>query len=490
MDQNDRLLELLKKAACFSALDDDTLRLLPEKMRQVVFEPGQVICREGEKGDRMFVIESGRVSVLKRGEDGSDVEITVLAPGEIAGEMSLFGQAVRSATLRARSRTEAWVLDYATFQQLLEEHGALARALLSSLTRHLRRETSVVARLLGSDADRRLQVAFFDTKPYMEAAFRQRNRHDYAIHFFEPRLSAATVSLAAGFKVVCVFVNDVLDGPVVEELHSMGVEMIALRCAGFNNVDLATCERHGISVARVPAYSPYAVAEHAVALMLSLNRRTHRAHNRVREGNFSLTGLVGFDMHGKTAGVIGTGKIGKCLVNILTGFGCKLLAYDVYQDQQLVEQTGLRYVELDELFAQSDIISLHAPLTPDTYHMINAAAIEKMKHGVMLINTSRGALVDAKTLLDGLKSGKVGYAGLDVYEEEGDYFFEDLSDRVIADDVLARLTTFNNVMITSHQGFLTQEALNNIADTTLENIREYEQGTPMTELTNRVAAAS
>jgi D-lactate dehydrogenase len=263
--------------------------------------------------------------------------------------------------------------------------------------------------------------------------------------------------------------------------------MIALRCAGFNNVDLAACERHGLSVTRVPAYSPYAVAEHAVALMMTLNRRLHRANNRVREGNFSLSGLVGFDMHAKTAGVIGTGKIGKCLIHILAGFGCRILAHDMYPDAQLVERSGVRYVPLDELLAESDVISLHAPLTRETRHMIGAEAIAKMKRGVMLINTSRGALIDTPALLEGLKSGQIGNAGLDVYEEESEYFFEDLSDRVITDDVLARLMTFNNVIVTSHQAFLTQEALNNIADITLENIREYELGKRGSALTNRVS---
>ena len=306
------------------------------------------------------------------------------------------------------------------------------------------------------------------------------------MHFFTPRLTLDTVPLAAGFRVIVVSANDCLDAAVIDELHALGVEIIALRCAGFNNVDLAACERHGISVTRVPAYSPYAVAEHAVALMMALNRRTHRAHSRVREGNFSLDGLVGFDMHNRTAGVIGTGKIGTCLLNILHGFGCHLIAFDLYPNQDLVDRLGVRYVELDALLGESDIISLHAPLTPETYHLINAAVIAKMKPGVMLINTARGGLIDTEALLDGIKSGTIGYAGLDVYEEEADYFYKDFSDSIISDDMLARLTTFNNVMITSHQGSLTDIAQGNMADTTLFNIREFELGKRGKELTNVV----
>lgn len=339
-------------------------------------------------------------------------------------------------------------------------------------------------------APARSKIAFFDSKPFMEGIFRERNQSGYAISFLESRLSGETVALAGGFGVVCVFVNDTVDSAVAEGLQRAGVGLIALRCAGHNNVDLAACERHGLSVARVPAYSPHAVAEHAVALMLTLNRRIHQAHNRVREGNFSLNGLVGFDMFGKTAGIIGTGKIGKCVANILAGFGCRLLGYDSYRDTSLTDRLGLRYVELGEILATSDILTLHTPLTPQTHHLINAQALEQMTPGVMLINTSRGALIDSRALIDGLKSGRIGYAGLDVYEEESGYFYEDLSDRVITDDVLARLTTFNNVLITSHQAFLTREALANIADTTLANVGEYDAGKRMRELTNWVGAGA
>ncbi|MDO8540608.1 MAG: D-lactate dehydrogenase family protein [Opitutaceae bacterium] len=490
MSQPAPLSALLRQVGVFGQLDDQAVRLLEEQMRLVVFQPGEVLCREGEPSDRMFIIVSGEVAVLKQVDGAQPVEVAMLQAGEIAGVMSLFGPALRSATLQARGDARVWTLDQAAFDQLLQRHSVLARAVLASLSRHLRRETSVVARLLSRDDARRFKIAFFDSKPYVETVFRERNRHNDALEFFEARLTRETVSLAAGFKAVCVFVNDRVDAAVVEELRDLGVELIALRCAGFNNVDLAACERHGLSVARVPAYSPHAVAEHAAALMLTLNRRIHRAHTRVREGNFSLAGLVGFDLHGKTAGIVGTGRIGQCLAHILAGFGCRLLAHDVFPDPKLVERAGVRYVPLAELFAASDIISLHAPLTPQTRHVIDAAAIARMKRGVMLINTSRGALIDTRALLHGLKTGQIGYAGLDVYEEESEYFFEDRSDRVITDDVLARLMTFNNVIVTSHMAFLTREALANIADVTLDNVHEFMQGRRGVELTNRVAAAA
>jgi D-lactate dehydrogenase len=486
MQKNRYLLDLLKRVKCFSVLDEETLDLLRKKMRLEVFEPGDVLCREGEAGDKMFLIEFGEVAVQKSGENDLPVEVNVIRAGEITGVMSLFREGVRSATLRARTPTQAWVLDYSTFQTLIDQHSALAKGLLSSLSHYLSHETAVVAKLLSHGSDQRFRVAFFDSKPYTEEVFRKTNRYGYALTFYEPRLSLETVPLAAGFKAICVFVNDILNAAVIQDLHAMGVELIACRCAGYNNIDLQACERFGIAVTRVPAYSPYAVAEHAVALMLALNRRLHRAYNRVREHNFSLNGLTGFDMHGKTVGIAGMGKIGACLANIMAGFGCRVLAYDKYPDRSLEERLGVSFVEFDELLAASDIISLHAPLTPETHHIIDAVAIAKMRRGVMLINTSRGALVDAHALLEGLKNGKIGYAGLDVYEEEGDYFFEDLSDRVMPDDVLARLTTFNNVLITSHQAFLTQEALCKIAETTFENIREFESGKRKVELTNYV----
>lgn len=482
------MLELLKKIRCFSDLDEEALAAVQQVLQPVTFEEGEHLCSEGEIGDRMFIIESGEVAVLKAVEDGDPIEVTVLHRGDIAGEMGLFGQKERSATLQALSECRVWTLDYGVFEGLLEQHATVTKGLLSYVCDHLARETSMVAKLMARDMERGLRAAFFHASPYRNELYKQKNRYGYAMHFFTPRLTLDTVPLAAGFRVVVVSANDTLDEPVIDELNTLGIEMIALRCAGFNNVDLAACERHGICVARVPAYSPYAVAEHATALMMALNRCTHRAHSRVRDGNFSLDGLVGFDMHGRTAGVIGTGKIGACLLNILHGFGCRLIAYDQFVNQEVIDRLGVQYVELDELLAESDIISLHAPLTPETHHMIDAVAIDKMKTGVMLINTARGGIIDTQALLDGLKSGKIGYAGLDVYEEEADYFYKDFSDSHITDDVLARLTTFNNVMVTSHQGSLTDVAQTQMVETTLENIREFELGKRGSELTNAVIA--
>jgi D-lactate dehydrogenase len=259
-------------------------------------------------------------------------------------------------------------------------------------------------------------------------------------------------------------------------LQSSGVQLIALRSAGFNHVDLISAEKLGLKVVRVPEYSPYAVAEHAVGLILSLNRKIHRAYSRVREGNFSLEGLVGVDLHGKTIGIIGTGRIGAVMAKIMSGFGCNVLAYDTQKDGVLIEKLGVHYVDLSELFRKADIISLHVPLTPETHHMINESAFSQMKKGVMLINTGRGALIESHALISALKSGHIGSAGLDVYEEEENIFFRDLSEQILQDDVLARLLTFPNVLITSHQAFLTQEALAKIAETTFQNIRDFELG--------------
>ncbi len=321
-----------------------------------------------------------------------------------------------------------------------------------------------------------MKVAVFSTKPYDRTFFTAANQSSHhELVFFQPHLSMETVSLAAGFEAVCVFVNDTVSAEVLGALKNLGVRLVALRCAGFNNVDLETARTLGITVVRVPAYSPYAVAEHTVGLMMALNRKLHRAYNRIREGNFALDGLMGFDMHGKTVGIIGTGKIGRVTAGILKGFGCRVLAYDLYPNPDYASELGFSYVSFDDLLKASDIVSLHCPLTPQTRHLIDAAAIAKMKDGVMLINTSRGAIMDARALIQGLKSGKIGHLGLDVYEEEADLFFEDLSCQIIQDDIFMRLLTFPNVLITGHQAFFTQEAVNNIVDVTLANITEFER---------------
>jgi D-lactate dehydrogenase len=323
-----------------------------------------------------------------------------------------------------------------------------------------------------------MKVAVFSAKAYDKRSFEQINTHyGHELIYLEVHLNASTARLAQGFQAICAFPNDTLDQSVLQILAQQGTKLIALRCAGYNNVDLNAASALGIKVVRVPAYSPHAVAEHAVALMMTLNRKTHRAYNRVREGNFSLDGLMGFDMYKKTVGVIGTGKIGIEAARILNGFGCNVLAYDPYPSDEC-QSLGVNYTNLDDLCRQSDIITLHCPLTPNTHHLINDEKIALMKKGVMLINTSRGAIVDTNAIISALKSAQIGHLGIDVYEEEGDLFFEDLSSQIIQDDVFTRLLTFPNVLITCHQAFLTQEALKNIAETTLQNITEIEHNTP------------
>jgi D-lactate dehydrogenase len=321
-----------------------------------------------------------------------------------------------------------------------------------------------------------MRVAVFSAKSYVRRFLDAANAsHEHRLSYYEPSLDSDTVPLATGFPCVCAFVHDRLDRAVLEQLALGGTRLVALRSAGFNNVDLVAASELGITVARVPAYSPYAVAEHTVGLILALNRGIHRAFGRVRDGNFALGGLLGFDLHGRTVGIVGTGVIGTTLARILAGFGCELVAYDVFENPECIA-LGVRYVELDELLAVSDIISLHCPLTPETHHLIDARALAQVKPGVMLINTSRGALIDTQAVVEALKDGRVGYLGLDVYEEEDAFFEEDLSNEIIQDDVFMRLLTFPNVIVTAHQAYFTSDALHNIAETTLENISAFEHG--------------
>jgi len=318
------------------------------------------------------------------------------------------------------------------------------------------------------------KIAFFDTKPYDRQFFDEINKtYNYDIKYFRYHLTHDNIVLAQGSNIIVIFVNDIIDKFIADKLKEYGIKLIALRCSGFNNVDLKAVNERGIKVVRVPAYSPHAVAEHTVALMLTLNRKIHRAYFRTRDANFALDGLMGFDMYGKTVGVIGTGKIGKTLIKILLGFGMNILAYDKYPDENFAKENNINYVPLEILFNKSDIISLNCPLTKETEYLINKKTISMMKDGVMIINTGRGKLINTKDLIEGLKKGKIGSAGLDVYEEENEYFFEDLSNKILTDDILARLLTFNNVIITSHQAFFTKEAMYNIASTTMENIRKF-----------------
>jgi D-lactate dehydrogenase len=322
-----------------------------------------------------------------------------------------------------------------------------------------------------------MKVGVFSTQPYDRDSLGEANlHHGHELVFSEARLDIDTVDYAAAFDAVIVFVNDALGRSVLEKLRAGRTRLVALRCAGFNNVDVVAARELGLTVARVPAYSPHAVAEHAVGLILTLNRKYHRAYARVREANFSLVGLCGFDLQGRTVGVVGTGAIGLAFARIMLGFDCKVLAYDPWPSPR-GRELGLSYVSLNDLLRAADIISLHCPLTPETHHLINTSALAKMKRGAMLINTGRGALIDSRAAIAALKSGHLGYFGMDVYEEEEKLFFHDRSEQIVQDDVFMRLLTFPNVVVTAHQGFLTREALANIAETTLANVTAFERGT-------------
>ncbi|HAR43253.1 MAG TPA: hydroxyacid dehydrogenase [Bdellovibrionales bacterium] len=326
-----------------------------------------------------------------------------------------------------------------------------------------------------------MKIANFDTHDFERKYLAEAAKHyGHAITYIGERLSFKTAGLAEGHPVVCAFVNDSVDEQVLRTLKDLGVRLIALRSAGFNNVDLPVAAELGLPVVRVPEYSPYAVAEHAVALILALNRKISKGQFRVKQGNFSLSGLLGFDLHGKTVGVVGTGKIGSAFARIMSGFGCRVLAMDSLKKPELITDFGVKYVDMERLLRESDIISLHVPLTPKTRHLINSRAFELMRPGVMLINTGRGALIETRALIRALKTHHVGYAGLDAYEEEENVFFQDLSEEVLQDDLLARLLMFPNVLITAHQGFLTEEALLAIAETTMANVSEFEQGKALT----------
>ena len=325
-----------------------------------------------------------------------------------------------------------------------------------------------------------MKTAFFSTQKYDKAFFLNENQNfNFNLVFFEVHLSPETIKLAKGYEAVCIFVNDKVDKAMLKELQENGTKLIALRCAGFNNIDIKAAKETGITVMRVPAYSPYAVAEHTLALILTLNRKTHKAYNRVRESNFSLDGLLGFDLCGKKAGIIGTGKIGKLVAKILSGFSCEVLLYDPFPEK--APEHG-KYCELETLFSDSDIISIHCPLNDQTKHLINKDSIALMKEGVMIINTSRGAIINTKDVIQGLKSCKIGYLGLDVYEEEEELFFEDHSETIVQDDVLMRLISFPNVLVTAHQAFFTQNAMTNIAVTTLKNIKDFQENKELNNL--------
>lgn len=464
-------------------MSSDTLAAFALACQLRQLQAGETLFAQGESGEFLFLVQRGNLDALAA-SDAGELLLRTLGPGDWGGLTSITLDKPRSATLRAASVASVWTVSRVDTLRLLIERPDFSRSLVAALSLRQRHNTRRLASLMEPGASGRYRVAFFDTKAYDRQSFEPLLDPDLYCTWLTPRLDPHTAELAAGHQAVCAFVNDDLGDSTLRRLAQVGVRLIALRCAGFNNVNLKTAAELGMPVMRVPAYSPHAVAEHAIALLLTLNRKTHRAYNRVREGNFSLVGLVGSDLHGQTAGVIGLGKIGQCCATILGGFGMRVLAHDLAPDTAFAAQRGIELCELDELLAQSDVVSLHAPLLPATHHLINADRLAKMKPGVVIINTSRGGLIDAQALIGALKSGHVGGAGLDVYEEESNYFFEDHSGDMIGDDLLARLMTFNQVLITSHQSFLTTQALGNIAETTLVNIRQFAAG--QLPLTNSV----
>ncbi|NRA63863.1 MAG: cyclic nucleotide-binding domain-containing protein [Pseudobacteriovorax sp.] len=481
---------ILKNYASFENLPESVFQFLRDKSQEISIEEGETFFEEGQKDERLIIIKSGGFDAFRQSNQGNNVFLRRIPDGELVGLTSFFTNGLRSATLKAFMPTKVWALDFPTLKQYMFPEGQdgslLSEALISLLSEKIRTKNKLIAESSPNGRKGKTKIAFFDTQPYMEAVFKKFCPEDQDYTFINARLSAETARLAEGHRAVCSFVNDTVDELTIDILRNLGIKLVALRCAGFNHVDLQACEARDVTVVRVPEYSPYAVAEHATAMLMCLNRRLHRAYNRVREGNFTLNELVGFDIHGKTVGIIGTGKIGKAFVKQMNGFGANVVAYDLYPDLSLSDAGLVQYLDLNDVFAKSDIISLHSPLTPETHHMIDGESISRMKKGVILVNTSRGGLIDTVALINGLKTKQIGGAALDVYEEESEYFFQDKSADVISDDTLARLLTFNNVLVTSHQAFLTEDALTQIAKITIENIQQYEHGYRGKDLKNLV----
>lgn len=468
------LRRLLQETRLFVGLDERAFHAVRSTLQPRTFEAGALLCREGEIGDRLFLIAAGTAIVLKDVEGGDPVEITTLERGDVAGEMGLFGDRLRTATVQAGTKCDAWELAYHDVERLLDEEPAFAKGFLSTLSRHLARETSTAAALRAREEVRELPVALFAADRYRSRLFSERNTHGFALRFFTPFLTLDTVGLTDGFRVLIVSPHDPLEAALIEALSERGVELVAITGPVSDRVNLDACARVGLSLTHVPEPSPHAAAEHAVALMLTLNRRPHIAHHRVCAGSVSSEGLVGFDMHGRTVGILGMGRVGTHLASILRGFGCRLLAHTRTERQDLREALGLEYVDLHELFARADILSLHCPLTPETYHIIDAEAVEEMSPGVMLINTAHGGLVDTEALLRGLDAGHIGYAGLDVFEEDACLPVEEAL--LSGCDALRRLTSHRNVLVTGHQASLTDVAQQHIVDTILASLRAYQLG--------------
>ncbi|KAI8822868.1 D-isomer specific 2-hydroxyacid dehydrogenase [Fimicolochytrium jonesii] len=481
----------LRLVPAFQHLSDAQIAPFADAAETLHLQKDELLLKSEQFLGALYVVQSGELAWTTKTKVSDEQpeqrsELRPVGEGGYMGVCALFSDYAAPSDVIAVKPTTVIKLSAASAEPLIAKDPVAA----SSLIRYLSSELSqhwVDSLDEAKNAARKPVITFFDAKPYMTKVFRAENEkrgNKFDFDFVKLKLDESSVRLASDSKIVCIFVNDQVSASMASTLQLHGTKMIALRCNGSDNVDLEACTKLKISVARVPNYSPYSVAEHATALMLCLNRKLHRAHSKTVHGDFGLDGLVGFDMHGKTVGVCGTGKIGQCLVDILLGFGCRVLCYDKYQADSLKSRKGVTYTTIDTLLSQSDIISLHLPLLPDTQYFLNDEKLSKCKNGVMIINTSRGPLIDTKALLKHLKTGKVGYAGLDVYEGEKGYFFEDKRQEGIVDDVLARLMSFPNVVITGHQAFLTTDALEKIAETTLDNIEEFLSGKMLTELTN------
>lgn len=494
-DGNSAVVDLLKSNDYFDKQDDSFYQKFAGLLKKKDLKDGEVLIKEGEHVDKLIVLEKG--SLLRKrhnaaSPDGEGVDIDRVGPPHALCMLHLLTAQgdPAYATVQAEGDSTVWQTSRDEFQKFLVNNPQYMLALMAQLAGQLRAGSKVLrvlAQQKSSDeanAFKGIRVLCYDSTAWVRdnfskglEAYNEKAADDRKIEFTYTgdALSSATVATAAGNQAICLFVNDTADGDVLRTVSSLGIKFIAMRCAGYDRVDCKTAETLGLTVARVPAYSPYAVAEHAITLLLTLNRKIHKAVSRVCDGNFTLDGLVGFDMHGKTVGVIGTGKIGQCLCNILLGFGVKLICYDVHPSDE-VKAKGATYVDMDTVWGTSDVIFLMTPLFPQTHHMFNKSVLPKLKKGVYLINTSRGALIETEALIEGLRSKTIAGAGLDVYEYESKYFFRDHSNDMIEDHMLTDLLSFHNVLLTAHQAFFTQEAIDKIVSTTLDNINQYLEG--------------
>lgn len=460
--------------------EEDTQKFLSSLEKKEIAKD-ETLENKGEPQKSVYIVEEGTLVKTKR-----DGRTTILGRGDITGLLHFFSHDPAAADIKAGEKgATVWTTTGEIFHELLKAHPTLSSSYIKFLNKKVRKSLNSISNLSSQSGTR---IAFFDSKPYMKNVFTKVNKskgYDYSFTWFEVKLNKDTAQFASGHEIVCIFVNDKADEETINVLNQVGVKMIALRCAGYNNVDLKAIEKNKISLTRVPAYSPYAVAEFAIALMLNLNRKVHKSYNRVRESNFELNNLVGFDMHSKTVGIFGTGKIGVCTANILLGFGCKIIAVDKYENDEL-KKKGVKYVKQEELLKESDIITLHAPLLESTKHWLNAETLKTVKKGVHIINTSRGPLIDTVALYDAIIDGRVGAAGLDVIEGEEKLFFENMESELVKDQTISKIVALPNVILTSHQAFLTEDALNAIAESTLSSIKEFVSGKKGDQLTNVV----